>query len=229
MNGNEVQKKKRKKRPIERDDFPAPPFPYSRRRHWSEPLKSSSSEDEDDEPVETVHVSSSEEEEVADPKLDQTETELKKISTGMANVFLQDLAVERLRRKTARSTKFIDPRSAARTPAANREPAFRLRSVLIMLFLLGSTLVRFLGNRFLHRILTIPGMTAPSMPLLPASPTTYALGKMTSTVTCLVVLAFRPLHFCHPLRVWLEVAFPQPLPRDVNLRLCLRGQVRPTQ
>ena len=37
------QKKKRKKKlkPIERDDFPAPPFPYARRRHWSEPLRSS--------------------------------------------------------------------------------------------------------------------------------------------------------------------------------------------
>ena len=48
---DEVQKKKRKrkKRPIERDDFPAPPFPYVRRRHWSEPMKSSSSEDENDE------------------------------------------------------------------------------------------------------------------------------------------------------------------------------------
>ena len=120
------KKKKRKKRPIERDDFPAPPFPYARRRHWSEPLRSSSSESENEEFVETVD-SSSEHEEEPDPKLDQTEDCLKKISTGMASVFLQDLATERQRRKSAKSTKFIDPRSAARTPAANREPYFRLR------------------------------------------------------------------------------------------------------
>lgn len=124
--GKKQKKLRRKKKPIERDDFPAPPFPYARRRHWSEPMKSSSSEDED-EPVERLESSSSEEEDQPDPKLDQTESELKKISTGMASVFLQDLAVERLRRKTAKSTKFIDPRSAARTPAANKEPPFRLR------------------------------------------------------------------------------------------------------
>ena len=91
-------------------------------------MKSSSSEDEDEnEPIETVQSSSSEEEEVQETKLDQTETELKKISTGMARVFLEDIAVERIRRKSAKSTKFIDPRSAARTPAANKEPPFRLR------------------------------------------------------------------------------------------------------
>lgn len=123
--GSKKKKHRRKKKPIERDDFPAPPFPYARRRHWSEPMKSSSSEDED-EPIERME-SSSEEEEQPDPKLDQTENELKKISTGIASVFLQDLAVERIKRKTAKSTKFIDPRSAARTPAANKEPPFRLR------------------------------------------------------------------------------------------------------
>lgn len=129
QNGNQEQKvkkkRKRKKRPIERDDFPAPPFPYARRRHWSEPLRSSdSSEDEDGEFVETQY-SSSEHEEEPDPKLEQTEKTLKKISTGMASVFLQDLAAEKQRKKSA--LKFVDPRSAARTPAANREPQFRLR------------------------------------------------------------------------------------------------------
>ncbi len=74
-----------------------------------------------------VESSSDEKEEVEDPKLDKTEAELKKISTGMANVFLEDLAVERKRRAMARSTRHIDPRSAARCPAANREPPFRLR------------------------------------------------------------------------------------------------------
>jgi len=122
------KKRRRKKKPIERDDFPAPPFPYARRRHWSEPMKSSSSETDSENEEEIVQVqSSSEEEDVPDPKLDQTENELKKISTGMASVFLVDLEKERIRRKSAKSTKFIDPRSAARTPAANRCPPFRLR------------------------------------------------------------------------------------------------------
>jgi actin-binding LIM protein len=89
-------------------------------------MKSSSSEDENE--VEEVQQDTSEEEEeVPDPKLDQTENELKKISTGMASVFLVDLEKERIRRKSEKSTKFIDPRSAARTPAANRCPPFRLR------------------------------------------------------------------------------------------------------
>ena len=87
-----------------------------------------SSEDENEEVIE-VQDSTEEEEEVPDPKLDQTENELKKISTGMASVFLVDLEKERIRRKSEKSTKFIDPRSAARTPAANRCPPFRLRSV----------------------------------------------------------------------------------------------------
>jgi len=122
---NEKIKRRRKKRPIERDDFPAPPAPFLRMRHWSEPMRSSSSEE--DEPIETIESSSEPEEEIPDPKLDQTEAELKKISTGMASVFLSELAVERQRRKSAKSTSHIDPRSAARTPAANREPHFKLR------------------------------------------------------------------------------------------------------
>ena len=132
------KKKRRKKRPIERDDFPAPPFPYARRRHWSEPLKSSDSSEDESEPVEVVESSSESEQDLQDPKLDQTESELKKISNGMASVFLADLAVERQRRKSALSTKHIDPRSAARTPAANREPPFRLRYAYVYLFWLKS-------------------------------------------------------------------------------------------
>ena len=85
-----------------------------------------SSDMDDDEPIEAVESSESEHE-YNDPKLDKTESELKKISNGMASVFLDDLAVERQKRKAAMSTKHIDPRSAARTPAANKEPYFRLR------------------------------------------------------------------------------------------------------
>ena len=70
--------------------------------------------------------SSDEEEEVPDPKLEKTEEELRKISTGMGKVFLAELAVEKERKKSLKS-KFVDPRSAARTPAAKKEPHFRLR------------------------------------------------------------------------------------------------------
>ena len=62
-----------------------------------------------------------------DKKIDKTEAELRKCSTGIANVFLQDMEKERERRKMALHTKMIDPRSAARTAAANRMPHYKLR------------------------------------------------------------------------------------------------------
>jgi len=98
VDGQVVKKKKKKRReaPIERDDFPAPPYAYAgpgfRRRHWSEPSTTSrrssgattpvvlSSEDEDE--IESV-----------DPKFQKTEEELKKIAEqskgAMGAVFLQ--------------------------------------------------------------------------------------------------------------------------------------------
>ena len=109
--------------PIERDDFPAPPYAYAdprRRRHWSEPSSSRRSS------AETTPVESSdeEEEEFVDEKLDKTETELKKMSmSGMGKVFLAEIAVERERRKQLKH-RFLDPRSAARTPTARKEPHF---------------------------------------------------------------------------------------------------------
>ena len=113
--------------PIERDDFPAPPYAYAggRRRHWSEPGSSRR-----DSSTETTPVESSDDEQEIDvvisEKLDRTEGELKKISNGMGKVFLQELSLERERLKQAKS-RYLDPRSAARTPAARKEPHFRLR------------------------------------------------------------------------------------------------------
>eukprot|EP00096_Caligus_rogercresseyi_P010454 TRINITY_DN3816_c0_g1_i1.p1 TRINITY_DN3816_c0_g1~~TRINITY_DN3816_c0_g1_i1.p1 ORF type:complete len:393 (+),score=137.18 TRINITY_DN3816_c0_g1_i1:58-1236(+) len=102
--------------PIERDDFPAPPFlGTGKRRHRSEPGLTSSPPSPP--PVE------SEEEDVPDPRLELSEKELKKISSGMGQIFLTEIAMEKERRKG----KTIDPRSAARSPAANKEPLFRLR------------------------------------------------------------------------------------------------------
>merc|ERR1719510_2913438 len=146
-------KKRRRKLPIERDDFPAPPFPYSssrrdqkkrkyRRRRWrSEPGKrfhglprtatDISSTDEDSHDEDSPYESSSSEvdqkeiEEI-DRKIDKTEAELRKCSTGMAMVFLTDLEKDREKQKM-QLHKLIDPRSAARTPAANRLPHYKLR------------------------------------------------------------------------------------------------------
>ena len=64
--------------------------------------------------------------EIIDTELDKKETELRKISTGMGKVFLSEIAVERERRKSAKNRP-IDPRSAARAPAANRMPHYKLR------------------------------------------------------------------------------------------------------
>ena len=120
-------------RPIERDDFPAPPFAFgpSRRRHHSEPGSSmrsggsyestpviSSDEEEEEDEAETV-----------DEKLQRTEEVLQKMAASqgmMGKVFLQEIEVEKQRRKAAKH-KRLDPRSAARTPAAKKEPHFRLR------------------------------------------------------------------------------------------------------
>ncbi|XP_040563859.1 dematin-like [Lepeophtheirus salmonis] len=109
--------------PIERDDFPAPPFScgYNRRkRHWSEPgLKVSS-------PPTPPTPSTPEEDEEEDPQLEKSEKELKKISTAMGQIFLTEIAIEKERRKSQKG-RYIDPRSAARSPAANKEPLFKLR------------------------------------------------------------------------------------------------------
>lgn len=101
---------------IERDDFPAPPFPYTdpeRRRRWSDSSK------------ELVNDYSDEEDETDDPKLKKEEEELSKIATGIGKIFLQNVKErEKLRHWRLRH---LDPRNASRTPSANIEPGYRLR------------------------------------------------------------------------------------------------------
>ena len=99
-----------------------------RRRRWSEPGKNG---DEGQAEVEAVVEEEVVEESddndatgAGDEKLDRNEAELRKISTGMCQVFLTEIAIERERRRYAKK-RMIDPRSAARTPSANREPHFR--------------------------------------------------------------------------------------------------------
>ncbi len=118
--------------PIERDDFPAPPYAYAtpggRRRHWSEPSTVSRRSSTETTPVQSSSEDEDEEDEVQDPKLEKTEEELKKIADvgGMGQIFLKEIAAEKERRKALRH-RMLDPRSAARTPTARKEPHFRLR------------------------------------------------------------------------------------------------------
>ncbi|XP_015597123.1 actin-binding LIM protein 1 isoform X2 [Cephus cinctus] len=108
--------------PIERDDFPAPPYPYTdpeRRRRWSDTYKGVPASDDEDEVDNKTYIKE------AEQKLKKEHDELSKIDTGIAKVFLQDREKDRenLRHKAAH----VDPRNASRTPSAAREPAYRLR------------------------------------------------------------------------------------------------------
>ncbi|XP_022242329.1 actin-binding LIM protein 1-like [Limulus polyphemus] len=105
---------------IERDDFPAPPFPYADsecRRRWSGSSK-------DFEVDETTDMN--EEEGVKeDPRLKKEEEELSKISSGIGKVFLK--TVQEREKIRAWKMTHVDPRSASRTPSANREVPVKLR------------------------------------------------------------------------------------------------------
>ncbi|KAI4479783.1 hypothetical protein M0804_010833 [Polistes exclamans] len=108
--------------PIERDDFPAPPYPYTdpeRRRRWSDTYKGVPASDDEDEVDNKMYIKEVEQ------KLKKEQDELSKIDTGIAKVFLQDREKDRenLRHKAAN----VDPRNASRTPSAAREPTYRLR------------------------------------------------------------------------------------------------------
>ncbi|XP_044753650.1 actin-binding LIM protein 1 isoform X3 [Coccinella septempunctata] len=106
---------------IERDDFPAPPYPYTdpeRRKRWSGSYKGVQDSDEDE--VDAVNSK-----EAIDPKLKKEEEELSKIASGMGKVFLKEVQ-EREKIKLYKAAH-LDPRNASRTPSANKEPTYRLR------------------------------------------------------------------------------------------------------
>lgn len=93
---------------IERDDFPAPPYPYTdpeRRKRWSDSYKGVPDSDEDE-----VDNQSSKENEEA--KLKKEEEELTKISSGMGKVFLKNVQ-EREKVRQWRAAH-LDPRNASR-------------------------------------------------------------------------------------------------------------------
>uniref|UniRef100_A0A224XL27 Putative actin-binding lim zn-finger protein limatin involved in axon guidance n=1 Tax=Panstrongylus lignarius TaxID=156445 RepID=A0A224XL27_9HEMI len=108
---------------IERDDFPAPPYPYTdpeRRRRWSDSYKGVPDSDEED----TVDVTITKTQvSTVDSKLKKEEAELSKLSSGMGKVFLASVKErERIMRQ-----RQLDPRNASRSPSASSQPSLRLR------------------------------------------------------------------------------------------------------
>ncbi|XP_048524445.1 actin-binding LIM protein 3 isoform X3 [Dendroctonus ponderosae] len=106
---------------IERDDFPAPPYPYTdpeRRKRWSDSYKGVP--ESDDEVVDGMS-----ELDVNDSKLKKEEEELSKMGSGIGQVFLKNVK-EREKFKQWKAFN-LDPRNASRTPSANKEPVYRLR------------------------------------------------------------------------------------------------------
>ncbi|XP_026273872.1 actin-binding LIM protein 1 isoform X6 [Frankliniella occidentalis] len=107
---------------IEREDFPAPPYPYTdpeRRRRWSDTYKGVPISDDEDE------NDGKSEKETEDQKLKREEKELSKIATGIGKVFLHNVREREKLRQWKMS--HIDPRNASRTPSAAREPKYHLR------------------------------------------------------------------------------------------------------
>lgn len=102
---------------IERDDFPAPPFPYTdpeRRRRWSGSSKELDVEDEEEEQIIAE-----------DPQLKKEEQELSKIATGIGKVFLK--SVKEREKIRAWKMAHLDPRNMSRMPSAKTEVHCRLR------------------------------------------------------------------------------------------------------
>ncbi|XP_050534729.1 actin-binding LIM protein 3 isoform X3 [Daktulosphaira vitifoliae] len=105
---------------IERDDFPAPPCPYTdpeKRKIWFDSYKGIS-DDEDE-------VDNIKKDRPVDPKLKKEEEELRKMGSGIGKVFLQEVREREKHQKW--KVAHIDPRNASRCPSAAREPTYRLR------------------------------------------------------------------------------------------------------
>ncbi|XP_075585301.1 actin-binding LIM protein 1 isoform X2 [Dermatophagoides farinae] len=102
---------------IERDDFPAPPFPYAdpNLKKWY------SSRDD----LEEEFVAKEREDNYVNPQLKKEEEELSKIATGIGKVFLK--TVKEREKIMAHRRANLDPRNASRTPSAKTEILARLR------------------------------------------------------------------------------------------------------
>uniref|UniRef100_A0AAG5D847 LIM zinc-binding domain-containing protein n=1 Tax=Anopheles atroparvus TaxID=41427 RepID=A0AAG5D847_ANOAO len=107
---------------IERDDFPAPPYPYTdpeRRRRYSDSYKGVPESDD-----EVDHANNKEN--VTDTRHMKEEEELRKLkSSGMGTVILKDL--QEKKRYEHWKQENLDPRNASRTPSASKVPVHRMR------------------------------------------------------------------------------------------------------
>lgn len=135
---------------IERDDFPAPPFPYhpDRPKSLSGAASSTSqlaSTDQVDAEIREppavadgnqqqrasrprsreINIDDDEDSSTDDPQLRREEEELSKIANGIGKIFLQTLKEREKLRAWKKAN--LDPRNASRTPSATRELPSRLR------------------------------------------------------------------------------------------------------
>lgn len=116
-----IQPRPGEKPKIERDDFPAPPYPYTdpeRRRRYSDTYKGVQTSDDEDQ----VDKAAQNGETVEQVK---GQVELEKINSGMSKVILKDIK-ERQKYKVWKQSN-LDPRNASRTPSASKEPVYKLR------------------------------------------------------------------------------------------------------
>ncbi|XP_050681817.1 actin-binding LIM protein 2 isoform X2 [Leptidea sinapis] len=107
---------------IERDDFPAPPYPYTdpeRRRRWSDTYKGVPESDDEADAKMNGHAHQ------PDDKLRREENELAKIQSGIAQVFLKEVKEREKLQQWKKQN--LDPRNASRTPSASHEATIRLR------------------------------------------------------------------------------------------------------
>ncbi|XP_053946237.1 actin-binding LIM protein 2 isoform X3 [Anastrepha ludens] len=106
---------------IERDDFPAPPYPYTdpeRRRRYSDTYRGVATSDDDDEVDNRKNGD-------ADTRLHREAEELEKLNSGIGSVIAKDLKEHAKYRKWKQQN--LDPRNASRTPSAAKEPILKLR------------------------------------------------------------------------------------------------------
>eukprot|EP00099_Drosophila_melanogaster_P028185 NP_731389.2 uncoordinated 115b, isoform D [Drosophila melanogaster] len=113
---------------IERDDFPAPPYPYTdpeRRRRYSDTYKGVPASDDEDENVENGKPNGKVKNGEEQQRLQREAEQLEKLNSGIGSAIAKDLKEHAKYRKWKQNN--LDPRNASRTPSASKEPLYKLR------------------------------------------------------------------------------------------------------
>ncbi|XP_017091878.2 actin-binding LIM protein 3 isoform X5 [Drosophila bipectinata] len=113
---------------IERDDFPAPPYPYTdpeRRRRYSDTYKGVPVSDDEDENVENGKTNGKIKNGEEQQRLQREAEQLEKLNSGIGSAIAKDLKEHAKYRKWKQNN--LDPRNASRTPSASKEPLYKLR------------------------------------------------------------------------------------------------------